>query len=113
MSMWEKIKLGCKFLFGGFEAATDYLLNTVLNPYLNTDTVRANVRAAYEKTNIVLGYLREYREYCPGAWLTQYDATVDAVDAMVEVFADGQVSRLEIEAVVQAFNTARAAYMAE
>lgn len=111
MSTWQKIVTGTKFLFGGFESAVDYLLNTVLNPYLQTEAVAANVKKAYNTAKTVYDFLVKYRRFCPTAWLTEYDATLRAVDAMVSVFEDGRVTREEIFAVVEAVQSARAAYM--
>jgi len=113
MTIWQKITTGAKFLFGGFDPAVDYVLNTVLNPYLSVDTVAEKVIRAYETSNSVLGYLRKYANWCPSAWRTEYDAVIGAVDAMVEVFADGKVERSEIEKCVDAFKTARNAWNAD
>lgn len=111
MSIWQKIVTGSKFLFGGFEAATDYILNAVLNPYLQTDAVAANVRKAYNAANSVLRGLEKYRKFCPWGWLAQYDATINAVSVMVTAFEDNTISREEIQAVVEAVSTAKAEYM--
>ncbi|MGN0851870.1 MAG: hypothetical protein ACI4Q3_00675 [Kiritimatiellia bacterium] len=110
MTLWQKLTTGTKFLFGGFDAAVDYLLNKVLNPYLTTDAVAGNVRKAYETANAVLGYLRKYASWCPSAWEKYYNAIVEAVDVMVGVFADGKVETEEITACINAFKTARAAW---
>ena len=88
MTIWQKLTTGAKFLFGGFDSAVQYLLEKVLNPYLSTTTVAANVQKAYETAKSVLGYLRKYEDWCPTVWLPYYKAVVGAVDVMVGVLAD-------------------------
>ena len=67
MSLWNKIVIGTKFLFGGFESATDYALQ-LLNKYLAKDKVAANVQKAREYVENILGFLRKYQDFCPGKW---------------------------------------------
>lgn len=110
MTIWQKLTTGAKFLFGGFDAAVQYLLDKVLNPYLSTTTVAANVHKAYETANSVLGYLRKYEDWCPTVWLPYYKAVVEAVDVMVGVFADGKVSAAEITECVEAVKKARSTW---
>ena len=48
MNLWNKLTLGTKFLFGGWESALDYLLG-FLNTYLAKDGVSKKVTKAFPK----------------------------------------------------------------
>lgn len=99
ISLWSKIVLGAKFLFGGFEPATDYLLK-LLNEFLAKDGVSTRVQQAREYVEKILGYLRKYEKYCPAIWCRHYEKLEDAVQTLVNIFDDNSLSREEIEQAI-------------
>ena len=108
MNIWQKVMTGVKFAFGGLDAAADYLLGTVLNPWLRTDAVASNVRKAYQVALGVYEWLAGHRQYCPQCWTREFNGILVALDAAVAAFEDGKVEREEIERVVDAIQKARA-----
>jgi len=113
MSIWQKLTAGTKFLFGGFDSAVDYMLNTVLNPYLSVNTVAAKVKKAYETALSVYQFLCKYAMYCPACWRSYYDSILSALETMIATFEDGQVTRDEISKCVAALQTAKDAWNKE
>lgn len=110
MNAWNNLVLGVKFLFGGFEAATDYLLE-LLNSFLRKGDIADRVQKARDFVYSVLGYLRKYEKYCPSIWTKDYRKLVDVVQTLVDVFEDGQVSKAEIERAIKAVQDAIAEWM--
>lgn len=104
MNWWNKLVIGAKFLFGGFESATDYVLK-LLNGFLSKDNVAANVQKSREFVETMLRFLRKYEKYCPAIWANDYLRLVCVVQKLSDVFEDGKVSAselVEVTAAVQA-----------
>lgn len=99
MSFWKKLTIGMKFLFGGFESATDYALK-LLNDYLSKEKVADRVAKAREYVETILGYLRKYQSFCPSIWTVHYEKLLSAVETLCGVFADNQVTKNEIEKAI-------------
>lgn len=106
MSWFQKIITGTKFLFGGWESALEYVLE-ILNKFLASGTAASRVAKGYKIAMTVLYYIKKFRTYCPDVWLTEYDATSNAVEKLAVIFADGKV---EAEELTQATSALTAAY---
>ena len=105
MNLWNKVVLGTKFLFGGFESATDYLLR-LLNEFLVKENVAGCVQKAREYVVAILSYMKKYEKYCPAIWVSHYEKLMAAVQALVDVFEDGKVTAEEIETAIAAVKAA-------
>lgn len=111
MTFWQKITIGTKFLFGGFESATDYALG-LLNTFLSTasPTVAWIVKAV-TLARTVYGYLVKYAEYCPSKWRDEYSAVLDAVSSVTNSLSDLKLTSDEIKEVTCKFKAVHAAWM--
>lgn len=110
MTLWNKLVLGVKFLFGGFEPATDYLCN-ILNKYLAAGDIAERVQKARAYVANILWYLRKYKDYCPGKWMPYYEKLIEVVQKLVDIFEDNQVQPQEIADAIAAVKTAIAEWM--
>ena len=112
MNIWQRIKAFALKLFHP-SFAVDYILTTVVNPWLSSVNVAANLA----KARTVYGYVKRalvaFQACCPAGWRTELDATIAAVDEAISVFDDNEVTFAEIERVVAATRKAIAAYMAD
>lgn len=111
MTFWQKITIGTKFLFGGFESATDYALG-LLNNFLSTasPTVAWIVKAV-TLARTVYGYLVKYSEYCPSKWRDEYNAVLDAVGTTADSLSDLKLTSEEIKEVTGKFKAVHASWM--
>lgn len=112
MSLWNKIVIGTKFLFGGFESATDYALN-LLNIYIGKGKVAANIQKAREYVGWILGYLRKYQDFCPGKWAPHYDKLLTAVETLDKALEDNKVTPEELDKFIADVKAAIAEWMAD
>ena len=105
MNVWNKIVLGAKFVFGGFESATDYLLK-LLNEFLSGEKVAEKVQKARDFVVSILGYMKKYEKYCPAIWADEYLKLQAAVQTLVDVFEDGKVTAEEMQKAIDAVKAA-------
>lgn len=112
MSTWNKIVATKKLVFGGWESVLDYVLG-ILNKYLKGDNVKENVEKAYDTAHWVCDWMHRLRDWCPEKWRAQYDAVYDAVYALVDVFADGEVTTGEVTHCIEVFKDAYATWQKE
>lgn len=105
MTLWNKIVLGAKFLFGGFEAATDYILMLV-NELLGKDGVCESVQKVRDFLVTALSYLKKYEKYCPAIWADDYLKIKSIIQSLVDMFDDGKVSSEEINKMVETVQAA-------
>lgn len=110
MSLWQKIVIGTKFMFGGFESATDYALK-LLNKHLVKENVAANIQKTREYVEWILGFLRKYQDFCPGKWAPHYEKLLTAVESLSKAFEDNQVTPEELDKVVADVKAAIAEWM--
>lgn len=110
MSLWNKIVLGFKFLFNGFESATDYAL-VLLNRFLAADGIAADVQKARAYVVTIYGYLDKYRRYCPVIWVEDYAKLLVAVKTLSDAFEDNQIDKGEIDKSIAAIKDAIAEWM--
>ena len=111
MTFWQKITIGTKFLFGGFESATDYALG-LLNTFFSTSspTVAWIVKAVM-LTRTVHEYLVKFSEYCPSKWRDEYNAVLDAVGATADALSDLRLTSDEIKEITCKFKAVHTAWM--
>ena len=110
----SKFKLVIKFLFGGGEAALDYVLdcaNTLAAklPDAKKDEIKGYLAIA-EKT---LETLDAVSWLCPARWQKAYWATTQAFANLVSALDDLTLTADEITHVANAFQLAYAAWRAE
>lgn len=111
MTFWQKITIGTKFLFGGFESATDYALG-LLNTFLSTASPTvAWIMKAVTLARTVYGYLVKYAEFCPSKWRDEYGAVLDAVGTTADALSDLRLTSEEIKEITGKFKAVHAAWM--
>ena len=96
MTLWNKIVVGAKILFVGFESATDYILK-LLSAFLHTDGVAENVQNVRSYVDAALGYMRKYSRFCPACWVTHYDKLIVAIQTFSDAFADNEITLDEMK----------------
>lgn len=106
MNLWNKITLGAKFLFGGWETALDYLLG-FLNTYLAKDGVSEKVTKVRETCAWALDWLLKLRVYVPTKWHNEYNAITDVVADVIAVSRDNRITAAEIKAFAASFAEAK------
>lgn len=99
MGLWNKIVLGVKYMFGGFESATDYLLK-LLNNFLNREGVSGNVQKVREFALTILKCLNKYEKYCPAIWANDYLRLKAAIQTIPDALEDGSLTREEIDKII-------------
>ena len=97
--MWNKIVLGTKFIFGGFESATDYLLG-LLNDFIGKENVAGKIQKALEFVSTILKYMKKYEKYCPAIWASDYLKLIDVLQMFVNVLDDSKVTADEIQVAI-------------
>lgn len=105
MSIWNKIVLGAKFMFGGFESATDYLLG-LLNSFLGKEGVAGKLQKTVEFVSTIVKYMKKYEKYCPAIWSADYVKLMSVVQVLVDVFEDGKVDSAEIQKAIDEVKSA-------
>lgn len=107
MSFWNKIVIGSKFLFGGWESALEYLLR-FLNEYLNKPEVAKNVEKINDTAAWALGWLAKLRKYVPSKWFNKYDAIVVVLSEILAITEDKLLTVDECKRLTTAFMEAKA-----
>lgn len=105
MNLWNKIVLGAKFVFGGFESATDYILKLV-NDYLAKESVVDRVQKVRDFVLTAIKYLKKYEKYCPAIWAKDFKKLLDALQVLADAFEDNKLTPEEIAAAVAAVQSA-------
>lgn len=112
MSTWQKVVVGVKFFFGGFDCAISYILK-YLNDYLEKEDVAKNVQAAYATIMSVLRTTEKYIKYCPTAWLNEYYALRGAIADCAAILYDGKITEEEVDSLMDIFATAKSRWETE
>lgn len=107
MNLWNKITLGTKFLFGGWECALDYLLD-FFNSYLAKDGVASKVDKARETAAWALDWMLKIKIYIPHKWRGEYDTITSIIADVISVANDGKLTTEEVKALGAAFAEAKA-----
>lgn len=110
MNLWNRIVLGTKFLFGGFESATDYLIG-LLNNFLKGEGVSGKVKKAVDFVSTILKYMKKYEKYCPAIWANGYLKLIDVLQVLVNVLDDSKVTSDEIQNAIDEVNAAISEWM--
>ena len=110
MNLWNKIVLGAKFLFGGFESAIDYLLG-LLNEFLAKEGVAKRVQEVREFVAKILSYMKKYEKYCPAIWVSHYEKLMEAVQTLVDITADDKITPEELQQAISAVKAAISEWM--
>lgn len=105
MNIWQKLKLGTKFLFGSFESASDYLLK-LTNDYLAKTSVATNVAKAREKIGYAFTWLVRLEPYCPKKWADDYHRILTVVEILFDALEDGAIAHNEMERLTGAIQLA-------
>lgn len=106
MSFWNKITIGAKFLFGGWESALDYLLG-FLNNYLAKPGVAEKVKEVHSTARWALDWLLDLSPFIPEKWKVEYGIIMNLVADIVSVAADGKVEAKELADLIETFREAK------
>lgn len=106
MNLWNKLTLGTKFLFGGWEAALDYLLN-FLNDYLAKPNVADKAEKLRTTCEYALNTLLRIKEYVPEKWQNEFNAILDVVADIIAVSRDNRITAAEVKVLAASFAGAK------
>ena len=110
MGFVDKFVLALKFMFGGFESATDYLYGK-FNDFLSGDNIAAKVQKVRDFAVAILKYSKKYEKYCPAIWVNDYLKLQSVFQMLVDTLEDGKVSPEEAEKAIAAVKDAIAEWM--
>ena len=110
MNLWNKFALFVKFVFGGFESVTDYILN-LINEFLAKGPVSGRVQKVREFVETAIAYLKKYEKYCPAIWTKDFIKLLDVLQTLVDSFEDSQLTQAEIDAIVASVRNAISDWM--
>ena len=100
MTLWNKIVLAFKAgVLHDYEGALIYLLDKVLNPWLNSDKVSRNVAKAVETLEKVISLTYRYEKYVPACFESRFKALRSAIEALLEALDDGELSSAELKII--------------
>lgn len=110
MTLWNKIVIGVKFLFSGFEAVTDYVLQ-LLNTFLCSEGVCDKIQTTLSYVKSVLGFLKKYEKYCPAIWADDFIKLMSIIQKLVDILDDGKVTADEASEAITSVQDAIAEWM--
>lgn len=108
----SKFRLLIKFLFGGTEAALDYLLD-VFNNILSSESVARYIKKAVAIGIYITEFMDDHQSWCPSKWIPYYRAVYTAIMSVVDAFNDGKVTPDDIKRVKEQFQIAYATWRAD
>lgn len=109
---WAAIKGFCNPFSSVFEAVIDYVLDG-LNTFLTSESVAGKVAKGYSVARMVLDTFDKYADWCPQKWRPQFDSIRSVVSEIVGVFADGKVTREELDKVTEKYQVEYAKWYAD
>lgn len=112
MNFWNRLVFYSKYLFGGFESASDYLLIHI-NKYLDKTNVADKVQQVKKVVDWVIKWLEKLSKYCPEIWRKEYEAVIATFKALSDALADGQLSKAEIQSFVEGAHLVYDQWMAD
>lgn len=112
MTLWQKLVAACKFTFGGFESASDYVLG-IVNGWMADKGYAQHIRDISAKAAVVLDWLDAHAHYCPTPWCDCFESVMHAVRIIAVAGADGELCRAEIIEIVEAWRDAYADWQKE
>ena len=87
------------------ESVIDYGLGQV-NKIIEKPDISNRIGEAYSVALKCSSILKKYSDWCPAKWKKEFEATVDAIDTLIDTFADGKVEAFEVVKVCDKFKTA-------
>ena len=102
---WSYIKGAFSFSKSAKESVIDYVLGQV-NKILEKPDLSKRIGEAYSVALKCSSILKKYSDWCPAKWKKEFEATVDAIDTLIDTFADGKVEAFEVVKVCDKFKTA-------
>ena len=106
MNLWNKMTLGTKFLFGGWEAALDYLLN-FLNEFLARPNIADKAVKLRNTCEYALNFMLRLKEYVPEKWQKEFNAILDVVADIIAVTRDNRITAEEVKTLAASFAEAK------
>ena len=110
MNLWNKIVVVAKFLLGGFESVTDYLLS-LLNEFIGQEGIAERVKQVRDYASVIFFYMKKYEKYCPAIWAGDFVKLLATIQVLLDVFEDGKVTPEEANSTVSAVQEAIAEWM--
>ena len=115
-SRWGVLWAGIKGFFtpgtSMFQEIVRYGLD-ILNNLMSGDDVATRVLRIAGTSRWVLDLLVKYQDWCPMKWQPHFIATIGAVRAVVDAFADAKITEDEARNVTVQFQVAYASWMAD
>lgn len=102
---WSYIKGVFSLSKSAKESVIDYVLGQV-NKILEKPDLSKRIGEAYSVALKCSSFLKKHSDWCPAKWQDEFDDTIDAVDALIDTFADGKVEAFEVVKVCDKFKTA-------
>ena len=87
------------------ESVIDYGLGQV-NKIIEKPDISKRIGEAYSVALKCSSILKKYSDWCPAKWRKEFEATVDAIDTLIDTFADGKVEAFEVVKVCGKFKAA-------
>ena len=87
------------------ESVIDYVLGLV-NKILEKPDLSMRIGEAYGVALKCSSILKKYSDWCPAKWKKEFEATVDAIDTLIDTFADNKVEAFEVVKVCDKFKIA-------
>ena len=111
----SKFKIAFKFLFGGgVSGVVEYLLDLLKTAVASlSDLTKAKIQAALNFAKKVLSILKTIRFLIPTKWQTAYDQTILAVEEIVDDLSDLELTKEELDKIVDKVNAAIAAWKSD
>lgn len=105
MSIFTKISIGVKLLFGKWESAMDTAI-AALNAFLVRPDIAKHVAKVRDTVDYILNLCEDYGDYCPAKWQKDFAALVSALNTFSNALADGELSPEEIRECASACKAA-------
>ena len=102
---WSYIKGAFSFSKSAKESVIDYVLGEV-NKILEKPDLSVRIEEAYNTAVRCSAILKKYSDWCPAKWQGEFNDTIEAVDTLIDTFADGNVEAFEVVKVCDKFKTA-------
>ena len=87
------------------ESVIDYVLGQV-NKIIEKPDISKRIGEAYGVALKCSSFLKKYSDWCPAKWQDEFNDTIEAVDTLIDTFADGKVEAFEVVKVCGKFKAA-------
>ena len=110
----SKIKVVWKLITGGVGSVVDYLLDLLNAALAKIDPAqKAKIQAVLNLAKQVLSFLNLLQPLCPQKWQTAYAKTIEAVETLIDVLSDFNITSEELEKIKKEFEAAIKAWKGE